>query len=137
MKPYKTSLAIMRAQPFHLAHEDIIRQMLDESEDVYILIGSAQECGTDRNPFTYAQRRQMIENVFPNNDRLHIKPIADLGDYTRWANYIVVNLGFRPDAYYCGDDQDKVLFEAIGIHAVEFKRQKFPISATQIRETKD
>ena len=136
-KKYKTALTIMRAQPFHLGHERIINQMLDESETVYVLIGSSQECRTDRNPFTYAERKQMIENVFGQTDRIVIKPIADLGDYSRWANYIVTNLGFTPDAYYCGNDQDRALFAAIGINTVEFDRDILPISATEIRQTKN
>lgn len=127
----------MRAQPFHMGHESIIRQMLDESENVYLLIGSAQESGTDRNPFTYAQRRQMVENVFPSESRLCIKPIADLYDYKRWANYVIANLGLTPDAYYCGDDQDKELFQAIGVNTVEIPRDIIPISASKIRETGD
>ena len=137
MKQYKTSLIIMRAQPFHLGHEFLVREMLETSDKVYILIGSAQESGTPKNPFTYTQRRQMIINVFGNDDRICIKPIADLGDYTRWANYIVTNLGFKPDAYYCGDDQDKALFDAIGVNTIEFPRTEIPISATMVRETGD
>ena len=137
MKKHKTSLTIMRAQPFHKMHEAIIRKMLDESETITILIGSAQESGTERNPFTYEQRRQMIENVFHNEQRLTIKPISDLGDYSRWANFVITNLGFKPDAYYCGSDQDKYLFQQIGVNTVEIDRSKSPISATKIRETLD
>ncbi|MDL2295946.1 adenylyltransferase/cytidyltransferase family protein [Lachnospiraceae bacterium OttesenSCG-928-E19] len=137
MAKYNNGLIIMRAQPFHLGHENMINHMLNECDKIYILIGSAQESGTTRNPFTYGQRKQMIENVYGVNDRITIKPIADLGDYTRWANYIVCNLGFTPDAYYCGDDQDKALFESIGINVVEFDRTELPISATEIRETKN
>jgi nicotinamide mononucleotide adenylyltransferase/ADP-ribose pyrophosphatase YjhB (NUDIX family) len=137
MKKYKNSLTIMRAQPFHLGHESIVRKMLDESENVFLLIGSAQESGTDRNPFIYAMRRQMVENAFPAEPRLHIKPIADLGDYPRWADYVIANLGFQPDAYYCGDDQDRELFQTAGVRTIEIPRDIIPISASKFRETGD
>lgn len=137
MSKYNTGLAVMRAQPFHLGHEKIVRQMLNECDQVFILLGSVQESGTQRNPFTYHQRRTLIENVFGNHPRLHIKPIADLGNENRWAEYVIATVGIRPDAYYCGKDQDSALFQAVGIHTVEFSRGANNLSSTQIREMHD
>lgn len=137
MNKFKTGLAVMRAQPFHLGHEKIVRQMLAECDDVFILLGSVQESGTQRNPFTYAQRRQMIENVFGRHPRLHIKPIADLGNNDHWVNYVCATACVRPDVYYCGDDQDGAMFKAAGIDIIEFCRKGNPISATTIRESRD
>lgn len=139
MKQHKTGLAIMRAQPFHMGHESVIRQMLDQCETVVVLLGSAQESRTAKNPFTVAERKQMIENVFERN--VLISAIADLGNIKLWAGYVLANVwkkwGVVPDAYYSGTEQDGLCFADAGLKFVRVYRQTIPVSATQIRANPD
>ena len=135
MKQHKTGLTIMRAQPFHIGHESIIRQMLDQCDVAVVLLGSAQESRTAKNPFTVAERKQMIENVFGRN--VLISGITDLGNIKLWAGYVLANVwknfGLVPDAYYSGLEQDRFCFAAAGLKLVDINRQTIPVSATQIR----
>lgn len=135
MKQYKTGLVIMRAQPFHMGHESVIRQMLNQCEKVVILLGSAQESRTARNPFTVAERKQMIENVFGHN--VLISGIADLGNIKLWAGYVLATVwkkwGMVPDVYFSGMEQDRFCFANAGLKLVDIHRQALPIAATQIR----
>ena len=55
---YKHGLSIMRAQPFHIGHDKIIKQMLRDCERVTIILGSIQEQGTERNPLNYTTRKK-------------------------------------------------------------------------------
>ncbi|MDN5865804.1 MAG: nicotinamide-nucleotide adenylyltransferase [Candidatus Nitrosocosmicus sp.] len=53
---------IGRFQPFHLGHLELVRQILDENNEIIILIGSSQANYTPKNPFTAGERVWMIRN---------------------------------------------------------------------------
>lgn len=53
---------IGRFQPFHLGHLELVRQILDENDEIIILIGSSQANYTIKNPFTAGERVWMIRN---------------------------------------------------------------------------
>ena len=54
-------LFVGRFQPFHLGHLKVIEWILERCEKVTVVIGSSLEFSTQRNPFTYEERREMIE----------------------------------------------------------------------------
>lgn len=135
-KKYKTGLAIMRVQPLHIGHENVICKMLSECDVGVILVGSANAPLGNRNPFTADQRVQMIRNIFAD-DNLQLGKIDDLGNSKLWAGYVLAevwkNLRAEVDAYYCGVGQDGDLFRAHGLSVIEMPRDEIPISATEIR----
>ena len=51
-KPYDCGVVCGRFQTFHIGHESLIDTALRLCDRVLILIGSAQEYGTERNPLT-------------------------------------------------------------------------------------
>lgn len=53
---------IGRFQPFHLGHLELVRQILNENNEIIILIGSSQANYTIKNPFTAGERVWMIRN---------------------------------------------------------------------------
>ena len=55
-----TALFITRAQPFHLGHLRVIREILKKNKNIVILIGSTQSKGTRKNPFSAREREEMI-----------------------------------------------------------------------------
>ena len=140
MKRYKNGLIIMRAQPFHAGHQLLIRRMLAECEKGIVLLGSVQECRTRRNPFTFEERKEMINNVFDGKitpGRLEIGGLEDINDYDRWATYVLTKVGYIPEVYYCGTAYDGELFAAKGINTQIMDRKKMfaeEVSATRIRE---
>lgn len=141
-KKYKVGLAIMRAQPFHIGHESIIRKMLAECETAIVQIGSVQESRTARNPFTYAERMVMIANAFPTefaNCTLRISGIEDIHNINLWAGFAAAKVwrefGAEVDAYYCGSgESDGARFAAIGLSIVHVDREVIKICASDIRE---
>ena len=90
MNHYKHGLTIMRAQPFHIGHERIIKQMLTQCDKVTVLLGSLQEQGTFRNPFSYTQRKKMILNVFEHETpRLKVLGIFDIHNLQEWMAFVL------------------------------------------------
>jgi nicotinamide-nucleotide adenylyltransferase len=54
---------IGRFQPFHLGHLELVRQVLDENDEIVILMGSSQTNYTPKNPFTAGERVWMIRDT--------------------------------------------------------------------------
>lgn len=57
---YDTLVFIGRFQPFHIGHEQVIRTALTLADNVIVLIGSANQPRTIKNPWTYLERVGMI-----------------------------------------------------------------------------
>jgi len=60
-KPYGTLVLIGRFQPFHNAHLEIIKRATALTDNLVIVTGSANQPRTYKNPFTSAEREQMIK----------------------------------------------------------------------------
>ena len=80
-KEFDLLVFIGRFQPFHTEHKRIIDTALQKSKYVLVLVGSAGKPRTVRNPFTFEERKDMINGAFDCNGgrqcRLHIKPLFD------------------------------------------------------------
>ena len=61
------SLFIGRYQPFHNGHEALIRSVLDERKNVCIALRDTVQCLSD--PYSFQQRKQMIQEVFSSEMR--------------------------------------------------------------------
>jgi bifunctional NMN adenylyltransferase/nudix hydrolase len=59
-KKYDTLVLIGRFQPLHSAHLEIIKRATALCDQLVIIVGSANQPRTYKNPFTFAERRQMI-----------------------------------------------------------------------------
>jgi len=59
-KKYNTLVLIGRFQPLHSAHLEIIKRATALCDQLVIIVGSARQPRTYKNPFSFAERRQMI-----------------------------------------------------------------------------
>lgn len=96
MENEKTWLFITRAQPgLHAGQIDGIRQAIDQwIQKIIIGVGSANKEFTSENPFTYEERKHMVElsaQAVLQNIEIEILPIPDLWDNEKWRNYIFTN----------------------------------------------
>ena len=73
------ALYLGRFQPFHLGHLDAIDQIIADGVDRIIVgIGSSQEELTRANPFSYDERKEMINRVLiDSNIKFEICSIPD------------------------------------------------------------
>lgn len=67
---------IGRFSPLHKGHETVIQQGLDNAAKMLVLVGSAFEARSYRNPFTVDERMQMISSTF-NNSNLLVRPLEN------------------------------------------------------------
>ena len=82
------SVFIGRFQPFHLGHLAMIAQC--NTDLLYIGIGSSQYHHTLENPFTFEERKTMIELALQNrfNIKYDIYAIADIHDPPNWVAHV-------------------------------------------------
>ena len=144
-KKYRYGLYIGRFQPIHIGHESIIRRMLLECERVIIAIGSAQESGTMKNPFTLEQRADLITNVFYRErieGRLKIMPLEDRENPSNdatWGDYVFQKIYNRfyifPDVIYEGEEVERNnWYDNRNVTIIRVPRTNIPVSATELRE---
>lgn len=63
---YDLLVFIGRFQPFHLGHQRVVELALKQAKHVLILVGSSYQARTIKNPFTLAERQEMIlQNLEP------------------------------------------------------------------------
>lgn len=88
----RASVFIGRFQPFHLGHVFMIKKCTTES--MYIGIGSSQYHHTFDNPFTYEERKTMIELALKDEFFItyDIYPVKDIHDPPRWVDHVTTCL---------------------------------------------
>lgn len=143
MKPYDTGLIVGRFQTLHVGHQSLIDTGLKLCDRVIVMIGSAQECGTRRNPLNINTRTKMLEAVY--GDSIKIYAIADMTDEDdirpEWGRYLLDNVEryiYKPPELmvYGNDEARSRWFSPEDIKDTsEFivNRGRIPISATDLR----
>lgn len=139
-KPYELGVIVGRFQSLHAGHEEMIRKALALCQQVCVLVGSSQESGTAKNPFSYELREQMLRCVF--GEELFIFPLPDIGvgNVSAWGEYVLENveghMGKRPDILISAKESRRISWfdEVQGLSLAELYIPKSnPISATQMR----
>jgi len=109
---------------------------LGKCDDLVIVIGSAEESHTEKNPFTAGERYQMIVSSLSPEERakVHIIPVRDVNRYSVWVNHVE---SYVPpfDAVFSNSDLTRSLFGQAGYEVSRTKAynpEKY--SATAIRK---
>ena len=125
------ALFIGRFQPFHSGHLDAIKQISED--EIIIGIGSSQYSGTKNNPYSFAERKQMIEkNLAKININYKITAIPDIHNASKWVEH-VKNIANNFDIVYTGNNFVKKLFQEKKI-PVKIIKKNINISGTEIRK---
>jgi bifunctional NMN adenylyltransferase/nudix hydrolase len=80
-KKFNTLVFVGRMQPFHKGHKAVIDKALEHAFEVVIVLGSAKQPRTIRNPFTTRERAQMISAVYPKEVTAKSIKIVEVMDY--------------------------------------------------------
>ncbi len=129
-------LYIGRFQPFHLGHLDAVNQIFqDGAKELIIGIGSSQEELTTKNPFSYYERREMLEKVIVErfkDKKIEIYPIPDFSNSQKWVKHILHEL---PDfqILYSGNPYTEICFKDTDKDFRELNI-RINIKATNIRQ---
>lgn len=145
-RAYDAGLLVGRFQTFHKGHQKLVETGLLLCDRLLILVGSAQECGTERNPLNIETRIQMIKAVYPDDSRVMIYALSDLSSENdirpEWGRYVLENVDRyiykAPELMIYGNDESRSRwFDTEDIKDTsEFivNRGALPISATMLRE---
>lgn len=91
---YDFLVFIARLQPLHVGHLNVIQSALALSNNVIVLVGSCNQPRTEKNPFTFDERRNMIYRSLEDLDSLtrNRVDVVDLRDQKyndqKWASSV-------------------------------------------------
>lgn len=139
---FAAAVVIGRMQLYHRGHETLLRRALELAPTVIVVLGSSFRSRNVSNPFTWQERRAMIEaTLTPRQlERVRFVPVRDYYDDERWNACVrqevarhhaghgdVALVGLRKDSssYYLGSFPDWKQ------HAVD---KQADIAATSLRK---
>lgn len=146
MKPYDVGLICGRFQTFHKGHEKLVDTGLLLCDRVLILIGSAQECGTERNPLNINTRTKILKAIYGDRPEIMIYGISDLTDENdirpEWGRYLLDNVDRyihkNPEIMIYGNDESRSQWfdkkDLANTAELIINRSDLPLSATMVRE---
>lgn len=80
-------ILIGRFQPLHKGHVKAIKFSIENSNKLFIIIGSSEKSHQERNPFTFEEREKMIELALSEeklDNKIEIVPIKDAKNHSEW-----------------------------------------------------
>ncbi|NIP62016.1 MAG: nicotinamide-nucleotide adenylyltransferase [Nitrosopumilaceae archaeon] len=132
------ALMMGRFQPFHLGHLSLVKQLLEENDEIIIALTSSQFNYLEKDPFTAGERIEMIHNSLRDENidlsKSFIVAIENQFNIATWASYLQSALP-KFDRVYSGNEYVKMLLADFGIDVVVpsfLEREKY--NATRIRE---
>lgn len=133
---------VMRAQPFHLGHLSVIKYITKhnnfnfDKDEIVIVNGSANEKRTERNPFTWKERKEMITDTlkeeFGDELKFRVEHMDDYDEYMDWVNALKKVVG-KNNAYVVGVEDVDFYSRLTGFKPI-IVPETVKIHATQIRE---
>ncbi len=134
----KRGLFVGRFQPFHLGHLNVVKDILNEVDELIIVVGSAQYSHRIENPFTTGERivmiRRALEEAGIDLKRIWIVPVPDIHIHMVWVSVVE---GYTPrfDIVYSNEPLTRRLFIEAGYRVKEIQYHKREVySATEIRK---
>jgi len=117
-KPFKFGFIVGRFNHIHKGHESLINKGLEMCENLLVLVGSSQESGTERNPFSVEARMQMIREIYGNSVMVGFLPDTTHEDDIsyEWGRYVLKNVKLwasvygiqnQPDVMIYGNDEER------------------------------
>ena len=131
----------------HLGHVSLFEASLMLCKRTLVLVGSAQESGTLRNPFRVETRIEVIRETYPgySDEELTVRGLNNLtneNDITPdWGKYVRSQVEYHKHKFanlmiYGNDDNRSKWFapeDLVGVNEFIIARETLPISATMVR----
>jgi len=133
---YKLPVFVGRFQPLHRGHLEVMKELsgISGKDRFMIIIGSMQESSTKDNPFTFSERREMIEKALKAEGIKNFKifGVRDFNDDLLWTKNVMELLGSGYIEAYTRNNWTRSCFRKIGV-AVKWNQTYYGISSTKIR----
>ena len=87
---YDTALLIGRFEPVHSGHLALLHEALRMAPQVIVVVGSAWQARSPKNPFTWAEREAMLRDALPPSDRSRVRvlPVRDYYNEAVWVQAV-------------------------------------------------
>lgn len=87
---YDTAIYIGRFEPVHQGHMALLQRALDSARHVIVVMGSAWQARSPKNPFTAVEREQMLRDALPEADRTRVQvlPVRDYYNEAVWVQAV-------------------------------------------------
>lgn len=87
---YDTAILIGRFEPVHTGHLALLREALVQARQAIVIVGSAFQARTPKNPFTWQEREAMLRGALPESDRarLTVLPVRDYYNEAVWVQAV-------------------------------------------------
>ncbi|KQR45101.1 bifunctional nicotinamide-nucleotide adenylyltransferase/Nudix hydroxylase [Acidovorax sp. Leaf160] len=84
---HDTAILIGRFEPVHNGHLALLRHALAHAGQVIVIMGSAWQARSPKNPFTWTEREAMLRSALPEADRarMTVLPVRDYYNEARWV----------------------------------------------------
>lgn len=118
---------IGRFQPFHIGHQLVINEIIANAHIPLILIGSANESGTKKNPLTSSERQQliMLDNSFSISP-YNFRHIPDFQTDEEWVTHLREVIPADSVIYYYRKDEDV----SEGVHYIDLLKPYYEVKHT-------
>lgn len=82
-----TAVLIGRFQPLHHGHMGLLQAALERAPQLIVVLGSAYQARSPKNPFDWQERAALIRASLPAHDvaRIQFVPMRDYYDNARWV----------------------------------------------------
>jgi len=77
MKQFNTAVVIGRFQLPHIGHEKLFQKAAEIADNLVIVVGSIGQPKTPKNPFSFEERKEMLEQLIPKGLNFKIIPVRD------------------------------------------------------------
>ena len=130
-------ILIGRMQPVHNGHMEVIKQILNEVDEIIIGIGSAQASHELKDPFTAGERVVMMSQALAEKDidpsRYYIIPMQDINFNAIWVSHVKM-LTPPFSIVYSGNPLVKQLFSEEGFEVNQPPLyDRLHLSGTEVR----
>ena len=140
-KPFELGIFVGRFQVLHSGHEMMINKGLELCSRIGIFVGSSQESGTLKNPFSFEVRKEILTKVMGKEAEIFPLPDIWIGNNSKWGEYVLDNVvkqfGRTPDLFISGKEERRInWFDSVAGLAISelYIPKSIDISATQMRE---
>ncbi len=132
----KIGILVGRFQPLHKGHIEAIEFAENNSDKLYIIVGSAEKSNQKRNPFTFEERKKMIELAMIDrklHESITIVPINDANNHTEWILSIKNVIGAY-NIIFTNDEVTEKLFNKDETKVINVPLlDRNALSATEVR----
>ena len=137
IRDMKVGILIGRFQPLHKGHVNAIEFARDNSERLFVIVGSAEKSNQERNPFSFEERKKMISLALKGkklHDNISIVPINDASNHTELIKSIKNTIG-EYNLIFTNDELTEKLFKEDGAEVLNVPLQdRNELSATEVRK---